>query len=189
MRECAVHRTAIDVQAAVPERQEQRIGTGAGLGIEIVEIGFDHVLAERAARAVELLPALVLLVEQPVGRAVAALSIAGAAEFQTTGALRLVEAHSAAITAVRRADGTAEDALQEKRKVMEALGALEAVWDEHYPPEQARILRLLIERIDVAPDGISVTLHAAGLRSLVAELAREDTAPEPVPGAILEAAE
>ena len=31
-----------------------------------------------------------------------------------------------------------------------------------YPTEQARILRLLIERIDVAPDGISVTLHAAG---------------------------
>jgi hypothetical protein len=30
---------------------------------------------------------------------------------------------------------------------------------------------LLIERIDVAPDGISVTLRAAGIRSLVAELA------------------
>jgi hypothetical protein len=27
-------------------------------------------------------------------------------------------------------------------------------------------MRLLIERIDVAPDGISVTLHAAGIRSL-----------------------
>ena len=46
--------------------------------------------------------------------------------------------------------------------VIEALGALEPVWDELYPAEQARILRLLIERIDVAPDGISVTLHAAG---------------------------
>jgi hypothetical protein len=41
---------------------------------------------------------------------------------------------------------------------------------ELYPAEQARILRLLIERIDVAPDGISVTLHAAGIHSLVAEL-------------------
>ena len=45
------------------------------------------------------------------------------------------------------------------------------VWDELYPAEQARILRLLIERIDVTPDGISVTLHVAGIRSLVAELA------------------
>jgi hypothetical protein len=44
------------------------------------------------------------------------------------------------------------------------------------PAEQARILRLLIERIDVAPDGISVTLHAAGIRSLVAELADQGVA-------------
>jgi hypothetical protein len=35
-------------------------------------------------------------------------------------------------------------------------------------------MRLLIERIDVAPDGISVTLHAAGIRSLVAELADQE---------------
>jgi hypothetical protein len=60
--------------------------------------------------------------------------------------------------------------------VGEALSALEPVWDELYPAEQARILRLLIERIDVAPDGISVTLHAAGIRSLVAELAGERAA-------------
>jgi hypothetical protein len=46
-------------------------------------------------------------------------------------------------------------------------------------------LRLLIERIDVAPDGISVTLHAAGIRSLVAELTSEGAAE----GAMLEAAE
>jgi hypothetical protein len=37
------------------------------------------------------------------------------------------------------------------------------------PVEEARNLRLLVERIDVAPDGISVTLHAAGIRSLIAE--------------------
>jgi hypothetical protein len=30
------------------------------------------------------------------------------------------------------------------------------------------------ERIDVAPDGISVTLHAAGIRSLIAELAEQE---------------
>jgi hypothetical protein len=29
------------------------------------------------------------------------------------------------------------------------------VWDELYPAEQARIMRLLIERIDVAPDGVN----------------------------------
>jgi hypothetical protein len=75
------------------------------------------------------------------------------------------------ITAVRRENGAAMDIELEEGAVIEALGALEPVWDELYPAEQARILRLLIERIDLAPDGISVTLHAAGIRSLVAELA------------------
>jgi hypothetical protein len=35
-------------------------------------------------------------------------------------------------------------------------------------------MRLLIERIEVASDGISVTLHAAGIRGLVAELADQE---------------
>ena len=82
------------------------------------------------------------------------------------------------ITAVRREKGAAEGAVLGEGEVIEALGALEPVWDELYPAEQARILQLLIERIDVAPDGISVTLHAAGIRSLVAELADQD-APAP----------
>jgi hypothetical protein len=78
------------------------------------------------------------------------------------------------ITAVRQENDAAEDALLDESEVIEALGALELVWHELYPAEQARILRLLIERIDVAPDGISVTLHAAGIRSLVVELASEN---------------
>ena len=79
--------------------------------------------------------------------------------------------------------------LLEESEIIDALGALEPVWDELYPAEQARILRLLVERIDVAPDGISVTLHAAGIRSLVAELADQEA---PAPAAsepLLEAAE
>jgi hypothetical protein len=88
---------------------------------------------------------------------------------------------------VCRENGSAEDARLDEGDVIEALGALEPVWDELYPAEQARILRLLIERIDVAPDGISVTVHAAGLRSLVAELASENA--EAGESAVLEAAE
>ena len=64
------------------------------------------------------------------------------------------------------------------------------MWAELYPVEQACILRLLIERIEVAPDGISVTLHAAGIRSLVSELANEQAAaPPPDHAAVMEAAE
>jgi hypothetical protein len=51
-------------------------------------------------------------------------------------------------------------------------------------------MRLLIERIEVEPDGISVMLHAAGIRSLVAELASEEAAAlDPPHERMLEAAE
>jgi DNA invertase Pin-like site-specific DNA recombinase len=93
------------------------------------------------------------------------------------------------ITAVRRDNGAAEDAELDEGDVIEALGALEPVWDELYPAEQARIMRLLIERIDVAPDGISITLHAAGIRSLVAELADQETPALAASEPLLEAAE
>jgi hypothetical protein len=79
---------------------------------------------------------------------------------------------------VERENGAAEDLLLDESEVIEAISALEPVWDELYPAEQARILRLLIEQIDVAPAGISITLHAAGIRSLVAELADEGAAEE-----------
>jgi site-specific DNA recombinase len=93
------------------------------------------------------------------------------------------------ITAVQRENGAAEDAVLEEGEVIEALGALEPVWDELYPAEQARILRLLIKRIDVAPDGIFVTLHAAGIRSLVAELAGQEGPALAASEPLLEAAE
>jgi site-specific DNA recombinase len=67
--------------------------------------------------------------------------------------------------------------------------ALEPVSDELHPTEQARILRLLIERIDVGPDGISVTLHAAGIRSLLAELANREAPGPAASEPLLEAAE
>jgi hypothetical protein len=50
-------------------------------------------------------------------------------------------------------------------------------------------MRLLIERIDVAPDGIPIMLHAAGIRSLVAELADQEAPALAAPERLLEAAE
>ena len=107
-------------------------------------------------------------------RSIAASEVEGLVLGQVRRLLASPELVARTITAVRRENGAAEDAVLEEGEVIEALGALEPVWDELYPAEQARILRLLIERIDVAPDGISVTLHAAGIRSLVAELADQE---------------
>ena len=44
------------------------------------------------------------------------------------------------------------------------------LWDELFPAEQARIVRLLVERVDLAPDGMQVRLRAEGLQTLVEEL-------------------
>jgi len=44
------------------------------------------------------------------------------------------------------------------------------LWDELFPAEQARIVRLLVERVDLAPSGLRIKLRAEGLQTLVAEL-------------------
>ena len=50
-------------------------------------------------------------------------------------------------------------------------------------------LRLLIEPIDVASDGISVTLHAAGIRGIVAEVADQQAPALPASEPLVEAAD
>ena len=49
-----------------------------------------------------------------------------------------------------------------------------SLWAELFPAEQARIMKLLVERVDVQADGLEVRLRAEGLASLVAELRQQD---------------
>ena len=58
-----------------------------------------------------------------------------AAELRTDGALALVEACSAVITAVRRENGTAEDALLEKREGIRPVAAAGAGLGRAVPAE------------------------------------------------------
>jgi len=51
-----------------------------------------------------------------------------------------------------------------------ALADLDPLWDELFPAEQARIVQLLVERVDVTESGISLRLRTEGLTSLVADL-------------------
>ena len=44
------------------------------------------------------------------------------------------------------------------------------VWDELFPAEQARIIQLLVERVDVAPDAIKVQLRTSGLLSIARDM-------------------
>ena len=63
-----------------------------------------------------------------------------------------------------------------ERDVIEALGEFEPLWDELFPAEQARIVRLLVERVDLSLEGIDVRLRAEGLRALAEELRLKEAA-------------
>ena len=61
-----------------------------------------------------------------------------------------------------------------EREVVKTVTDFARLWEELFPAEQARIVRLLVERIDLSPSGIQVRLRAKGLHTLVEELrARE----------------
>ena len=55
-------------------------------------------------------------------------------------------------------------------KTVKAFGRLETLWDELFPAEQARIVRALVERVEVGPAGADIRLRVAGLVSLVRDL-------------------
>ena len=52
----------------------------------------------------------------------------------------------------------------------EALQQLDPLWDELFPAEQARIVALLVERIDIGTDGMNVRLRMDGLAALACEM-------------------
>jgi len=54
--------------------------------------------------------------------------------------------------------------------VRQALEAVDPLWDELFPAEQARIIQLLIERVDVRTDGVEIRLRVDGLNHLVSEM-------------------
>ena len=53
----------------------------------------------------------------------------------------------------------------------EALLQLEPLWGEIFPAEQARILQLLVERVDVRMHGVEIRLRPNGLTGLAREVA------------------
>jgi hypothetical protein len=62
-----------------------------------------------------------------------------------------------------------EDEITE-REVTALLADFAAVWSELFLAEQARIVQLLVERVDLQEDALEVRIRAEGLASLVAEL-------------------
>jgi site-specific DNA recombinase len=53
----------------------------------------------------------------------------------------------------------------------EALMRLDPLWAELFPAERARIVQLLVERVDIGMAGLNLRLRVDGLAGLVGELA------------------
>ena len=100
-----------------------------------------------------------------VVRRVPAAEIEAAVVDQLRGLLRAPEIIIPTWRAVRLQDGGITEA-----EVRHALVNPDPVWDELFPAEQARILQLLVERVDVHPDGLELKLRVDGLQTLVTDL-------------------
>ena len=69
-----------------------------------------------------------------------------------------------------RAARSAIEGLSEN-DVREALERLDPIWEELFPAEQARIIQLLVARVDVGVDGLDIHLRTQGLAHTFRELA------------------
>jgi site-specific DNA recombinase len=100
-----------------------------------------------------------------VVRRVPAAEIETAVVSQLRGLLRTPEIIIATWREARMQDHGVTEA-----EVREALVNLDPLWDELIPAEQTRILQVLVERIEIHPDGLELKLRVDGLRTLIADL-------------------
>ena len=105
--------------------------------------------------------------ENPAGvvRRVPAAEIEAAVIDHVRGLLRAPEVIVATWRAARDQGGGLSET-----DVREALQSLDPLWDELFPTEQARVLQLLVERVEVRPDGIDLRFRVDGLQTLVADI-------------------
>jgi len=59
--------------------------------------------------------------------------------------------------------------------VRTALLKFDPLWNELFPAEQARIIQLVVKRVDIGTDGVDITLLIDGISSLVGELTDHST--------------
>jgi hypothetical protein len=101
----------------------------------------------------------------PVGR-VPAAEIEAAVIDQLRGIFRQPEI----IVGTWRAARVEQDDVTEA-EARDALTQLEQLWDELFPAEQARIVELLVERVDVRSNDVEVRLRPNGLTGIVRHVA------------------
>ena len=103
----------------------------------------------------------------PVGR-VPAGEIEAAVMGQLRAVFRQPEIIAGTWKAARAQDGGIAEAA-----AREALTRLDPLWDELFPAEQARIVSLLVEQVDIGTEGLNVRLRMDGLTALAREMATD----------------
>ena len=104
----------------------------------------------------------------PVGR-VSAGEIEAAVIDQLRAVFRQPEIVVGTWKAARAQDGDITEA-----DTRSALQQLDPLWDELFPTEQARIVALLVDRVDIGPDGLNFRLRMDGLGGLAREMLAGD---------------
>ena len=64
-----------------------------------------------------------------------------------------------------------EGAPMDERVIVAAIRRFNDLWEALFPAEQARIVRLLVDRVTVSPTGMAVDLRNNGIAMLVRDLA------------------
>ncbi len=100
----------------------------------------------------------------PVGR-VPAAQVENAVIDQLRSLLRTPEMVARTWKGVR-----AEGEAMSEKEVIAALSQLDPLWDELFPAEQARIVQLLVDRVNISTDGVRITLRTEGIAQLAGEL-------------------
>jgi DNA invertase Pin-like site-specific DNA recombinase len=103
----------------------------------------------------------------PIGR-VPAGEIEAAVIDQLRAVFRQPEIVAGTWKAARLQDGDVTEA-----DARAALTRLDPLWDEFFPAEQARIVGLLVERVEIGTEGLNVRLRMDGLAGLAREMATD----------------
>lgn len=100
---------------------------------------------------------------------------AGEVEAAVIGQLRAVFRQPEIIAGTLKA-AREKDVGFNEAEAREALIQLDPLWDELFPAEQARIVRLLVERIDIGTDGMALRLRVDGLSGLARDMRAKEVA-------------
>ncbi|WP_237400502.1 zinc ribbon domain-containing protein, partial [Rhodovulum visakhapatnamense] len=94
---------------------------------------------------------------------------AGEIEAAVIDQLRAVFRQPEIVAGTWRAARAQDDGITEP-DARTALQQLDPLWDDLFPAEQARIVALLVERLDIGADGLNVRLRVDGLSGLAREM-------------------